>query len=57
MANGLQGVNISGSPAVVAKWKVAKKYILLLRSLVDYLSHIYNEKDEDCRSTGNFMNF
>ena len=26
MANGLQGVNISGSPAVVAKWKTAKKY-------------------------------
>ena len=26
-------VNISGSPAVGARWKAAKKYILLLRSL------------------------
>ena len=32
MANCLLAVNISGSPAVGARWKAAKKYILLLRS-------------------------
>ena len=34
IANGLLAVNISGSPAVGARWKAAKKYILLLRSLI-----------------------
>ena len=33
MVNGLLAVNISGSPAVVTRWKAAKKYVFLLRSL------------------------
>ena len=33
MANSLLAVNISGSPAVAARWKAAKKYFFLLRSL------------------------
>ena len=33
MANGLLAVNISGSPAVGARWKAAENYIFLLRSL------------------------
>ena len=33
MANGLLAVNISGSAVVIARWKAAKKYLLLLRRL------------------------
>ena len=33
MANDLLTLNISGSPAVGARWKAEKKYILLLRRL------------------------
>ena len=41
IVNGLLAENISGSPAVVVRWKAAKKYILLLRILPYILKACY----------------
>ena len=41
MANGLLAVNISGSPAVGARWKAEKKYTLLPRSLPYTICYLF----------------